>query len=400
MQQKNQKNRKFLIMLPVFLAPIAFIAYLFFGSPKKDNKLSGASDKSSAFNAKLPSANVQETGMNKLELYMQAKKDSAKKRKAQLEDPYEKNWYDPAPPVEVQQERLEKTKLAALSKIIDPNEKKVNDRLEKLLQEINRSPVSEKPFSDIPNNIPSAQANIKQLEEAMATLRNPDTFEDPELARAESILDKALDLQYPERVKNRLAQKQEVKTPNPINITTVPAPDTETSNRFFGLADEQSITALQDQTTILAEVHQDQTVQDGSTIKFRLLQDIFIKENFIPKGNFISGKCALSEDRVNVQLTDITYKNRIFPVALTLYDLDGLLGISVSGLNGADVAKNRLNQGIQNMDLYSYNSSLAAQATSTGVQTLKTLLSNKIRKVQATIKAGHKVLLKVSEHNN
>ena len=87
MQQKKEKRRKLLIMLPVFVAPLVFLAFILFGYGKKEEDKTPVTKKESAFNTNLPSANVKEAGKNKLEIYMQAQRDSAKRKDELLNDP-------------------------------------------------------------------------------------------------------------------------------------------------------------------------------------------------------------------------------------------------------------------------------------------------------------------------
>jgi conjugative transposon TraM protein len=156
-----------------------------------------------------------------------------------------------------------------------------------------------------------------------------------------------------------------------------------------------------DQTnTVMAVIHENQKLQDGQTIKFRLLQNIYVKNSLIPKGSFVFGRCRLSEGRVNVAIPEITYNNSVYPVQLTVYDqTDGMEGINVQGNITEEVSKDGMDQLIQQMQYNTMTSSLGVQAATSGIQTAKNLLSKKIKRQTVNLKAGHIVLLKQQESN-
>ena len=82
--------------------------------------------------------------------------------------------------------------------------------------------------------------------------------------------------------------------------------------------------------TIQAVVHEDQTLVTGAVIKLRLLDGIYVNGKMIPKGSFVYGTCALNNERLEVKITSIRYLNNILPVALAVYDLDGMEGLICS----------------------------------------------------------------------
>lgn len=395
MQQQKGRKRKLLIMLPLFVAPVVGLVLLFSGK-QKQNAASEAQE-ANAFNAVLPSANLKEEGRNKLELYMQAQKDSAKQNEVLQQDPFAKSLYDPAPPLEEQQYQLEKSRRIATGKSGDANERMVNERLDKLLVEINKPTAKEDPMPRQPGGGTLQQSEVADLEKLLTALQTPEALQDPEMARIETVLEKVLDIQHPERVKQKLAVKKETNSPAAYTVTTLP---TETAKEagFYGLEEQHSVTTAPDGTTILAAVPDDQVIQDGATIKLRLLQPVFVGNIPIPKGTLIAGKCAFSGDRVTVQIKDIVYRNNIYGVNLTAYDTDGLLGINVPGTMNSDVLKNGTSQAIQDLEILNTNPSVAAQAAATGIQTVKNLLTKKVKAMKATIKAGHQVLLKTSTY--
>src|SRR5206468_3805783 len=105
----------------------------------------------------------------------------------------------------------------------------------------------------------------------------------------------------------------------------------------------------------------------------------------IPANNFIYGTCNVNNERLHVQLTSAVANNEIYPIALKVFDIDGLEGIFVPGAITRDVAKEGISQGIGGMGIGSLDPSLGAQAAAAGIQTAKSLLSRKVKAVVVTV---------------
>jgi conjugative transposon TraM protein len=147
------------------------------------------------------------------------------------------------------------------------------------------------------------------------------------------------------------------------------------------------------QNAIEAVIHETQTVVTGATIKMRLLNDVFINGTTVPKDNFIYGVANLSGDRLRIQINGIRYQNHLFPVALNIYDTDGLEGVNVPGAVTRDVAKQSADRSMQNIGLSGVDPSWQVQAAGAGVEAAKSLFSKKVKLVKVTLKAGYKILL-------
>ena len=68
----------------------------------------------------------------------------------------------------------------------------------------------------------------------------------------------------------------------------------------------------------------------GSRIRFRLLEDIFVGNKKIGKGSILYGHIAgFSMQRVNLNIVSVFTKGEIYPVNLSIYDIDGMKGLYV-----------------------------------------------------------------------
>jgi conjugative transposon TraM protein len=411
MQKDKLRKRKGLIFVSLFILAVAFASAWIIIRQIPNNKFV-KNDSLQNFNTKLPDANLKESGRNKLEIYMQAEKDSAKLKELQQKDASGKKWFDPVPPQSDDQifadEYPPKNTIqphAASKKITDPNERKVNARLEKLYAAIETNGkenqfVSRRTSPDLNKY----DVNISQLEALLSQVQRPSVDTNPEMKQIESVLDKVLEIQHPERAKSKMTSANQsgiiynVSTSeNGSNEDSIIQQSTE--NAFFGLQNEPDLSQSEDVSTISAVVHQDQLLQNASIIKLRLLQDIFIKGTRIPAGTFLFGECSLGNQRLEIRFNSIAYNNIIYPVQLNAFDTDGNEGIYVPGAIGRDEAKNGADRAIQQMQLATLNPSFGAQAASAGIQAAQNFLSKKVKRVQVTVKAGHRVLLKTRQSN-
>ncbi|MGI8582345.1 MAG: conjugative transposon protein TraM, partial [Chitinophagaceae bacterium] len=137
----------------------------------------------------------------------------------------------------------------------------------------------------------------------------------------------------------------------------------------------------------------------GSTVKLRLTTDIYINGILIPKGNFIYGTASLENERLAITITSVRYQNNLLPVALQVYDMDGLPGIYIPCSISRDVAKESTEKSLQGVELTTLDPSVAAQLTGAGIAAAKNLLSKKTKLIKVTLKAGYKILLKDNNNN-
>ena len=168
---------------------------------------------------------------------------------------------------------------------------------------------------------------------------------------------------------------------------------------FYGLNSHKTIDKTANKA-VAAVVSETETLVSGATAKLRLTEDIMVNGLLIPQGTFVYGSCQLQGERLTISIRDIRYRDYILPVAMTVYDLDGLSGIKIPGAITRDAIKEGMDQGIQGMNILSMDPSIGAQAATAGIQATKSLLSRKARLVKCTVKAGYPVLLVDTKKQN
>jgi conjugative transposon TraM protein len=416
----NTKKKRLLVALLIFGLPalliVAVVLSLLHSHPANDASTSTAH----GFNPHMPSPNLKQVEKNKLEVYLDAEKDSLRRQQQLHEDPYAKAASATGRPVDSPAKAAHIThRPAQLESIptIDSNEQKVNEHLARLYAVLHNSPASpgtegsnSAPYASQPmvngvNSIPATllpDKEIARLQQLEAQLHQQDSTPNPQLQQINTLLDKVLAIQHPEQLTSapqaiKAAANKSIAYPVSTLSSNTTAPidsaDDPSINAFYGFSDE-SDAEVTTPAAIRAVIHADQTVQTGSVVKLRLLQDIFLKGIRIPANSFIFGPCAISNERVVIHLSQVQYQGQVYPIDMRVVDgVDGLEGIDCPGAISRDVLKEGAGQGVSSLGLTSLDPSLGAQAAAAGIETAKDFLGRKIRLITATLKAGTLAIL-------
>jgi conjugative transposon TraM protein len=416
------RKRKMMMVLPLLVIPFLTMAFWALGGGKgADKKVIAAQHQ--GLNLQLPNANLKDDAKaDKMSFYDQAAKDSLKLAEQMRNDPYFRNQ-DSMQQVysndlkEITQHSAEKfnqygmtqaggLKTSPYDKSGTAAEEKVMKKLADLNKVINQpeQTISQNDTEEnYRNNADYTFGNdVNRLENMMKLMSDKGTDNDPEMMQLENTLDKILDIQHPERVKDRIKEKsvknKDVvypvsKTVRKENISLLDTgKERKTASGFFGLENESSLSDYQN--AIEAVVHENQVLVNGAVVKLRLSNDVYINGAFIPKGNFVFGTASLNAERLEIEINSIRYNQSLYPVKLEVYDIDGLPGIYIPGAITRDVAKQSADNSLQMMELATLDPSLKAQAAAAGISAAKSLISRKVKQVKVMVKAGYKVLLR------
>jgi conjugative transposon TraM protein len=429
--QKFLQQRRFYMVLPLLVTP--FITMIFWALGGGQGTPVQAQEVKSGLNTELPGAHFDKEDelWDKFALYEQAKRDSLKYEEARRNDPYYvvatltgKGSLDTIP----NEENKLNTSLGSKNKYaqMDQNEAMINQKLEQLNRQLNQTDQPVKPVQKSSINEDGATVSgngmtedVDRLEKMMQIMAGSDT-NDPEMQQIESMLDKILDVQHPERVREKIREQsaqhkqqafpvEAVITGDNISLVEGIAPQVimmnvdsasnaiytpqVISNGFYGLDDDVQ-SEDENSNAIQAVIHDTQTVVAGSTVKLRLLTDVYINGQLVEKDQFVFGTCAISGERLTISINSIRDEHSLLPVSLTVFDLDGMEGIYIPGAITRDAAKQASSQSIQDVQLYSMDNSLGVQAATAGIEAAKGLFSRKAKLIKVTVKAGYQVLLK------
>lgn len=423
--EKFLQQRRFYMVLPLLVTP--FITMIFWALGGGSGTQVQAQPFQSGINMELPGAhfNKEEELWDKFSLYEQAKRDSLKKEEAKRNDPY----YVMAT-LEEQKDTVPatgnfNTSLGSKDRYaqIQNDEKEITKKLELLTKHLSEeeskpriaSNISQPVSFTVPQPTTAASEDVQRLEKMMQLI-NEEGSSDPEMQQIDQMLEKILDIQHPDRVKEKLktqsTQLQSMtapvtltKTDEPISLmsSNTTLEDNDVSSLvlvknnytigFYGLEEDENILS-EEANAITAVIHDNQEVVAGSIVKLRLLDDIDIKGHHIGKDQFIYGTCSIEGERLTIQISSIRDEQSLFPIAMEVYDLDGLPGIYVPGAITRDVAKQSASQSVSGMQMLSMDNSLEMQAASAGIQAAKGIFSKKVKLIKVNLKAGYQILLK------
>lgn len=380
---KNEKKGRFLLVLPILVLP--FIAMLFWslggGTAGKD-----VAKANTGFNAMLPKGGGTQQELDKMAFYQKAQADSAKLQQDKQNDPnYRPELYAGYGSTGMN--------TSVYGSPGDPYAGRIQSQLQQMEWELGRS---SQPFGQQRGYSPE----LSQLEQMMGMMNQPQA-PDPEMEQLNGMLENILDLQYPERIAERQKAQSKAKRGQVFAVSTSGAEPNSTllvasadapngSNEFYTLSNGRKV----EQNAVQAVIAETQTLVNGSTVKMRLLNDIFINGVRIPRDNFIYGIASLQGERLEIEINSIRFERSLFPVQLAVYDLDGLNGVMIPGAITRDVAKENTDRSLQNIGIGSLDPSLGAQAASAGIEAAKSLIGKKVKLIRVVVKAGYQVLLR------
>jgi conjugative transposon TraM protein len=409
---KFLRQRKMMLVLPVLVIPFITMAFWALGGGQGNTNKNLVENKH-GLNLQLPNANLKDDkNADKLAFYNEADKDSLKREELLRNDPFYKdsilgnrhsifsdtaNLLSTAP-------NHGGLNSSPYRQSTDANEQKIYQKINEINKQINQqetSDVASNGSYQIPEGNEQFSNEVERLQGMMQQMNgNPQS--DPEMEQLNGTLEKILDIQHPDRVKEKLKQKS-LKNKEQVFIISKHAVKNNISlldtikskqyfeNKFYGLEKE---TNQEEQNTVEAVVHQSQTLVNGAVVKIRLLNNIYLNGSLISKGNFVFGIAELNDERLQIKINSIRNNNSLFSVKLEVFDIDGLPGIYIPGAISRDVAKQSADNSLQLMELTSVDPSFKAQAAATGINTAKSLLSRKVKQVKVLVKAGYKILLK------
>lgn len=367
-------------MLPLLSLPFLVLAFWALGGGKGQAKQA----EPQGLNTELPAAHIkEEKELDKLAFYDRAEKDSQKMSEWMRTDPFFSRDSFPG-----ELEAINENTASKYSQRLNTSlyggaghsaEDQLLEKLASLQNELN------KPARRMTVQEDAGYEYTTPLQQRVTPVYERE--EDPELKQLEGTLDRILDIQHPERVKERmLLHKKAVYA-----VRKDPGDDTLVSG-FFSYSSEEELS--KETGAIEAAVISDQVIVNGAVLKLRLLDDVYIKGARIPKDNLISGTASLEGERLHITIASIRCGKNLYEVELEVYDMDGLPGIYIPGAITRDVAKESANNSLALLEIGASTSSLKTQAAGTGINAIKNLLSKKVKLVRVLVKAGYKVLLK------
>jgi len=141
-----------------------------------------------------------------------------------------------------------------------------------------------------------------------------------------------------------LRRKEKLKLASPLTlehvqpVTKARAPE----------SDFNTVMAEKDKSPILALIDENVIGYSGSRIRIRILEDLFVGSMPLKKGTYLYAEISgFSQQRVKLSITSIAREDKIIPVRLEIYDLDGLEGLYIPSSNFREFSRNLGTETIQ-----------------------------------------------------
>lgn len=204
-------------------------------------------------------------------------------------------------------------------------------------------------------------------------------------------------LQNPEKYAVAEEVKEETEPVYEISRTG----NTQTNGNYFN-----TIKADLNKTLISAILDEGIKAWEGSRVRIRLLEPIFIDGRMLKKGQYLYGICSgFSAQRLEINVSSVVIDDEIFPLNITLYDNDGIAGIYIPDSSfrdftkqlGANSASGQVRVGDSGGS--SNNTQALYQSVSRAVQSSTRAIQQALKKNKARLKYNTQVYLVNTKKN-
>lgn len=356
-EEQQARLRKFLLVLPVIIVCSAALVFKALGGGTDQKNAEATTYK--GINTELPEAQFKDgKPEDKLSLYNQATRDSVRARN---------NAANPLFSLAKPETGSNQVSGKPYGQSADASAERINQKLAQIGREINRPQPS---LTTAYNNpaVPQSSTETDKLENLLKSMNNKNA-DDPELKQLNSMLDKIAAIQNPASVQPVAKVEQPVKPDSAFKA-------------------------------IPAVIEGRQKVAQGGMVKLRLLDTIVLKNVTIPKGQLLFGSCNITNQRLLLDIKNIRLGNAIIPVDLSVFSLDGLLGIDAPEAELGEAAGNGIGNGVQSMQFLGMDQSLGVQAAGAGIEAAKGLLNKKVKRIKVKLKDGQRILLRNNQLKN
>jgi hypothetical protein len=341
-KRKIRDKRKVLLVLPLLTLPFAALAFYAMGGGKGETL---TAQKQAGINTTLPDATFsKEKPTDKMGIYNLGDRDSVHAESSGLDQVADRLGFSAEPGK-------------------DPTAE-IDLKLKQLNEQIN-SPVEPQPIGSKQKTtirVPGMTSDVDRLEQLMSGMQGS-AGEDAEMKQLNGMLDKVLDIQHPQRVRDAYLDK----------VNTAP------EERF---------------AAIPAIIATKQTLVQGAVLKLVLTDTASIGGIHFLKGQEIFGLCNLTNQRLLVDVKTIRIGNNIIPVDLSLYSLDGIKGIEAPHAVVNSAISGGADDAVRSLQLLPMDQSVGMQVAGAGIDAAKGLFSKKVRRLKMKVQAGSVVLLR------
>jgi conjugative transposon TraM protein len=159
-------------------------------------------------------------------------------------------------------------------------------------------------------------------------------------------------------------------------------------------ADFNSVYKTKESSFITAVIDEDVKGYLGSRIRIRLLEDIYVGNLKIKKGNYLYALISgFALQRVNLNIVSVMYQNEILPINLNIYDVDGMEGLYVPSSAFREMTRTMGQNVVQGSNMNMQNSGFFTNALSSLFQSTSQTVAALVRKNKVKVKYNSFVYL-------
>ncbi|MBB6240473.1 hypothetical protein HDC90_005150 [Pedobacter sp. AK013] len=352
-RKKIDKKKVLLVFLPLLAAAVLTTGFYILGGGK------GTSGHTADFRGKvdfsLPDAAIKkQQPADKMAFYEQAERDSAARGSASLSRMSENLGFKNSQEDQTGEISL---KLEALKREIDRPAENAGGVSGVAGIRSGHGASSAATSGNMKNDVDRLEALMKMMVE------NKNAGEDPEMKQLNAMMENIIDIQHPERVKQKMAVVKKINTDSLFKA-------------------------------IPAVIASDKKVVQGATIKLLLLDTLRVNGVLIPKGHELFGACKITNQRLLLDIKQIRLGNAIIPSDLSLYSYDGMLGLDAPEAVLNETMNDGAGNAVGEVALNTFDQSLVTQVAGAGIDAAKSMLTKKLRKIKVKLKGGQAVLLR------
>lgn len=190
---------------------------------------------------------------------------------------------------------------------------------------------------------------------------------------------------------NKIEKEQEIEVKIKEDTIVTSREEVKKVNKFFKVKKKNEIGNV-----VAGVVQGTQIVSNDNTLKLKLKDDYITKEGIkISKGTPIYGIVKIDKARLYVNITSIRVGKNLYPVNLSVYDLDGMQGINLPTSIQAEIAKNSKATALEDdtEELIKENGSVGRIANSVS-RVAKNVLAKSVREIKVEVKSNYEIFLK------
>lgn len=194
-------------------------------------------------------------------------------------------------------------------------------------------------------------------------------------------LEKAKDPEYRARAEAERKRSERMEKLKAFANKTQYVSKTRARGKFNHISKEE------DTDLIKAVIDEDIKGYLGSRIRIRLLEDVYIGKKKVKKGTFLYAEITgFTLQRVNLNIVSAMIDNKIYPINLSIYDMDGLKGLYVPASAFREMMRELGSNSVQGVNLEGGQQGFFSSLATNLFQSASTTIAAIIRKNKVKLK--------------